>query len=1122
MKQDLEGFLKSARDRILILDGGMGSCLAKFGLTADDFAGHPGCNEMLCLSRPEVVSQIHKDYLEAGAAMIETNSFGGARHILAGHGLEEMAFELNKQAAILARQAADEFSKPESPRYVAGSMGPGSVLPSLGQIDFDQLKASYITQAEGLLAGGADCFIVETCQDLLQLKAAVLAVTEVLEVHKERRPVIASVTIDQNGRTLTGSDIAAVLATLEPLPLAAVGLNCSLGPQGLTEAVYYLARHSSKLLFLMPNAGLPRLRDGKTEYDLSPEDFAAQMEKFARTVGLNIAGGCCGTGPEHIKALSEKLKDIPARKPLEQRAARVSSLYQSQEMTVEPRPLIVGERTNVTGSKQFRECLHKDDYEGMLKVALDQEAEQAHLIDLSLAAAGRNEVADYQNFCQLVNTRLQLPVMIDSTSPEAVEEALKRLAGRCVVNSINLEDGGIKATKVLELCRRYGAAVVCLTIDEQGMAQTSARKIEVAKRLHTLALEHGLEEQDMFFDFLTFSLGSGDESLRSAGKETLDAITQIKSLFPSCRTLLGVSNVSYGLSTQARKALNSVFLHRAVEKGLDAAIMHAGRIMPLHLIPAQLVRLCDDLILDRQAGNKTPLESLLAYFSHHKLEEESPAHSNFAPPAQRLQQHILSGDSSGLENTLKALLKEETPLFIIREDLLPAMEKVGDLFGRGKLQLPFVLRSAEVMRQATEYLKPLLGKKKAADRGTMVLATVRGDIHDIGKNLAAMILEANGYRVVNLGVKQSAEQIIRAVAEHKPDAVGLSGLLVESVKAMKEYLEVFRGQGLELPVICGGAALNREFVEKEMRPLYPAVHYAADAMDGLKIMQQLTAPAKASAKTSDDQPKALEKSESGKPHQTIKSASPQKQASLKRQTEHSVKKQPEKVPFDGSKIEKKVPLYLLLEHLNRKALFASRWQMVNLKADADTQARQTLLAERALNELWEMLIRKDVLRPKIVFGFYGARIENDGLAVLKAKSGKPWVNFDFNMKKLESMIGGREGSFTIAFQLVTLGKGPGKRCRKLNKAGKVQKEFLLHGLAAELTEALAKWSQENVNKLAGWESSKRLSPGYPVWPELSEQEKVFKVLRPARIKVELNESHQMEPEFSTSAIIFKT
>jgi 5-methyltetrahydrofolate--homocysteine methyltransferase len=642
----------------------------------------------------------------------------------------------------------------------------------------------------------------------------------------------------------------------------------------------------------------------------------------------------------------------------------------------------------------------------------------------------------------------------------------------------------------------------------------------VAKRLQALALEHGLEEQDLFFDFLTFSLGSGDESLRDAGKETLEAITQIKSLFPTSRTLLGVSNISYGLSPQARKALNSVFLHRAVEKGLDAAIMHAGRIMPLHLVPAQLVRLCDDLVLNRQTGAKTPLENLLAYFSHHKLEEESPAHSNFAPPAQRLQQHILSGDASGLENTLKALLKEETPLFIIREDLLPAMEKVGDLFGRGKLQLPFVLRSAEVMRQATEYLKPLLGKKKAAERGTMVLATVRGDIHDIGKNLAAMILEANGYKVVNLGVRQSAEQIIRAVAEHKPDAVGLSGLLVESVKAMKEYLEVFRGQGLELPVICGGAALNREFVEKEMRPLYPAVHYAADAMEGLKIMQQLTAPVKA-VEMPDIQPEAQMKPESKKPFQPFKPALAPKPASFKRQTERPIKKPSDKIPFEGSRVEKKIPLYLLLEHLNRKALFTSRWQIVNPKADAGTQARQILLAERALNELWEMLIRKDVLKPKAVLGFYRAQWEAGSLTIFKAKSCKPWLNFDFNPKKLETVVSPQEGEFHLALQLVTLGKGPGKRCRKLNKAGKVQKEFLLHGLAAELTEALAKWSQENANKLAGWEGSRRLSPGYPVWPDLTEQEKVFKVMQPSRIKVELTESHQMDPEFSTSAIVFR-
>ncbi|MDO9390635.1 MAG: homocysteine S-methyltransferase family protein, partial [bacterium] len=540
MMNDREGFLNISRQRILIMDGGMGSQLFAAGLNDGDYGGHPGCHEFLCLSRPDVIQKIHNDYLSAGAQIIETDSFGGAKHILAEHGLADRCFEINQQAARLAKQAAEQFSKADDPRYAAGSMGPGSKLPGLGQISFDELVQSYLPQAQGLLAGGVDCFIVETCQDLLQLKAAVIAIDRAMKEQDQYRPIIGSVTIDQSGRTLLGSDIAAVLAALEPLPLAAIGLNCSLGPKGLTEAVYYLARHSSKPLFLMPNAGLPKLADGRTVYDLEPKDFAGQMKSFASAVGLNIAGGCCGTTPEHIRELASALKDIPARKPLETRTARISSLYQSQDISTEPKPLIIGERTNVTGSKLFRECLQKDDYEGMMKVALDQQAEQSHAIDLSLAAAGRQEVLDYQVFCSMLNTRLQLPVMIDSTSPQVVEEALKRLAGRCIVNSVNLEDGGKRARETFELCRQYGAAVVCLTIDEQGLADTADKKIVVAQRLHAMALECGLAEQDLLFDFLTFSLGSGDESLKNAGKETLDAIAKIKSQFPGSFTVLGI------------------------------------------------------------------------------------------------------------------------------------------------------------------------------------------------------------------------------------------------------------------------------------------------------------------------------------------------------------------------------------------------------------------------------------------------------------------------------------------------------------------------------------------------------------------------------------------------------
>ncbi|MDO9391599.1 MAG: cobalamin-dependent protein, partial [bacterium] len=533
--------------------------------------------------------------------------------------------------------------------------------------------------------------------------------------------------------------------------------------------------------------------------------------------------------------------------------------------------------------------------------------------------------------------------------------------------------------------------------------------------------------------------------------------------------------------------------------------------------PPQLVKLCDDLILNRQTGSKPPLEALLAFFSHHKIGEESVAHQNFVAPAQRLEQHVLSGDSQGLEQTLKALLKEETPLFIIREDLLPAMDKVGKLFGQGKLQLPFVLRSAEVMRSASDILKPMLGKKKAEARGSIVLATVRGDIHDIGKNLVAMILEANGFKVINLGVKQSAEQIITAVREHKPDAVGLSGLLVESVKAMTEYLEVFKAQGLSLPVICGGAALSQDYHEKTMLPLYPGVHFAKDAMDGLKVMQQLTAPEKPVSKISVITDRGSEVSEDKKVRLAPAKVKPEtKPEGLKARTPPAK----QKLPFEGSQVEKKIPLYLLLEHLNRRSLYQSRWQMVSAKADQAKAGQQAAAAETAFNEMWEMAIKKDVFKPKAVYGFYRARWKGYQLVVLKPKSQKEWLTLTFSDKIRGSIPSGSQTELTVALQLVTLGRKVSKRCRKLNQEGKVQKEFLLHGLAAELTEALAKWNNARINKLAGWENSLRLSPGYPVWPKLAQQEKIFSVLKPVRIKVELSESHQMDPEFSTSAIIF--
>ncbi|MDI6739608.1 MAG: homocysteine S-methyltransferase family protein, partial [Candidatus Edwardsbacteria bacterium] len=811
----------------------MGSQLLAAGLSDADYGGHPGCHEYLNRSRPDVVRQIHRNYFAAGAQIVETNSFGGAAHILAEHGLGERAYEINRAAAAIARQAADELTTDDMPRFVAGSIGPGSKLPSLGQITFDELVSSYTPQAQGLLEGGVDCFICETSQDLLQLKSAIVTIREI----SKDIPVIAQVTIDQTGRTLTGSDVSTMLAALEPMPVQAIGLNCGLGPGGMSEAIHYLAAHSTKPLSVMPNAGLPKLVDGAAVYQLKPKDFAGQMKRYCLHPGLNIVGGCCGTTPAHIAALAAAVRDLPARKPAQNCRAALSSLFQSQELAVAPKPLIIGERTNASGSRVFKSLLLEDDFDAMMSLALEQEREGAHLLDLSLAAAGRNERADMGRFAAALNQRLRIPVMIDSTDPEVIEDGLRRLAGRGAVNSASLERGEDKAKRIIGLCAQYGAAMVCLAIDEKGMAMTAERKVEVCSRLRELALRGGLRDCDLFFDLLTFTLCSGETSLRSAAAETLKGIARVKQLFPDAFSSLGVSNVSYGLPQPARPYLNSVFLHRAIGRGLDAAIIHAGKIKPLTLIPAEVMKLCDDLIFDRRDGVKTPLEKILEYFSRKSDQEPQTATDKKLTPEGRLRRQILDGDAAGLDGLIPVLLKKHGAARVIQGILLPGMDEVGRAFAKGQLQLPFVLRSAEVVKHALARLEPHLKKQKVKARGTLVLATVRGDIHDIGKNLVDMILSANGYRVVNLGIRQTAEDIMLAARKHKPDAIGLSGLLVESVKTMKEYLEIFAEAGLSTPVICGGAALSRQYLEKEMRPIYPAgVHYAKDAMDGLKIL----------------------------------------------------------------------------------------------------------------------------------------------------------------------------------------------------------------------------------------------------------------------------------------------
>ncbi|MDQ7798365.1 MAG: homocysteine S-methyltransferase family protein [Candidatus Edwardsbacteria bacterium] len=1075
--------LQQAQQRILIFDGAMGTYLKELGITADDYNDHPGCNEYLAVSRPDLISRVHRDYLSAGADIIETDTFGGAPHILAEHGLAEQAFDMNKTAASLARRAADEFSGPQKPRFVAGSMGPGSKIPSLGQVGFDGLKKSYAIQAEGLLAGGVDCFLVETCQDILQAKAAVAATREVQAKISLTKPVLVQFTIDQSGRTLTGSDISALMASMENWEIDAIGLNCSLGPEGLAEAVYYLGHNSSKLLSLAPNAGLPRMKNGQLYYDLGPEQFTRSMEDFARNPGLNFAGGCCGTGPKHIKLLAERLKDISPRRPAKM-AARLSSLYQSQEIAVFPKPLLIGERTNASGSKVFRELLEKNDFQGMTDLACSQEHEGAHAIDLSLARPGRDEADDYRRLGPLLNTRCRLPVMIDSTDPEAVEAALKNLSGRSIINSVNLEDGGAKARKILALCRRYGAALVCLTIDEKGMAHTAARKVAIARRLASLSLKHGLFHQDLFFDTLTFTLGSGDRSLSRAGLESLEAIAELKRIFPDSFTVLGVSNISYGLPPEARKALNSVFLQRAITAGLDAAIIHPGKIMPLNRIPRQAVELCDDLIFDRRTGQSIPLEQMLNYFSGKPESMKPKTKPRKLTPRKQLQQNIIRGEERDLEDDISFLLKDHDPVMIIDRILLPAMDRVGKLFGRGELQLPFVLRSAEVMQKAVDILKPHLKGRKTSRTGTIVIATVRGDIHDIGKNLAGLILAANGYKVVDLGVRQTAEDILLAVRRHKPMAIGLSGLLVESARAMSEYLEVFSGSGLTIPVLCGGAALNESFVKKELQPRYQGkVFFAGDAMAGLKIVQ------------------SLDKEQAG--------------------SNEISKTKSRRMPKDSITVVKRIPLAELLGLLDKKTLFEKRWQMVSKMSRDKKKELQLVEAQKNFDLLVNGCLRGEIFEPKMIYGVFKAKWDKPVIKLQFLKGAKP-LELIFSAKFADRMMGNNNGrDFTVGLQVVTLGNKLKREFARLKKQNKIREQFLLYGLSAELTEALAKWAQEKTQRAMGLAGSKRLSPGYPVWPSLSEQKKVFRLLKPQRIGIRLSPAWQMDPEFSTSAMVIK-
>src|SRR5882724_10117155 len=844
-------FLQAVRERVVIYDGAMGTNIQFRNPSVDDFWGKEGCNELLALSRPDIIKDIHTSFFAVGCDVVETNTFGATRVVLAEYDLQDKVAELNIAAAKIAKEVAQQFSTKDQPRFVAGSIGPTTKLPSLGHIRFDDMVAGYFEQASALIEGGVDVLLIETSQDLLQAKAAVVGVFEAMQKAGKRIPVTVQVTLEATGTMLLGTEIGAALTALEPFDVDIIGLNCATGPIEMNDAVRFLGANSSKHVSVLPNAGLPQNEGGRAVYKLKPEELATYHKHFVQDYGVRIVGGCCGTTPEHLQAVVNAVGGIePAKREVKPTAA-ASSAYTSVPLDLDPKPLVVAEEMNTTTRvEHFRNLVRGKKYDDILTLAKRLVNDGSHMLDLCCAIVGEDEKGYITSILEKIATRVPAPILVDSTEADVVEEALKRIPGKAIINSINLEDGEKRTSKVLPMAKRYGAAVIALTIDEEGMALTAEKKVAIAKRIYKLATEkYGLRGIDLIFDALTLPITTGQEDYRSAGIETLEAVKRIKQELPAVKTILGVSNISFGLDAYPRRVLNSVFMHEAVNNGLDMAIVNYSKIYPLYKIPQEEVDLALKLIYRDAASDGDPLQKYMNHFAGKKGKgTETTAHVDTLSVEDKLKFAIINGEKAvgegahkkTLEEILEEALTQYSPLDLINNVLLDGMRTVGDLFGARKMQLPSVLDSAGVMKQAVAYLEPKMEKKAGSQKATIVLATVKGDVHDIGKNLVDIILSNNGYKVVNLGIKQTGDVIIKSAMEHKADAIGLSGLLVKSTLEMKYVIQDLERQKLEFPVICGGAALTRKYVEDDLRREYTnAVFYADDAFSGLHIMEDL-------------------------------------------------------------------------------------------------------------------------------------------------------------------------------------------------------------------------------------------------------------------------------------------
>ena len=1142
------------RRKVLVIDGAMGTQIQSMEIPESAWEGKEGCNELLNATAPELIRKIHERYAMAGADLIKTNTFGAMDWVLDEYGIGERAYELAKKGCELVKSVCEEYTTDEKPRFCLGSIGPGTKLPSLKHIEYDEMYAGYLETAKGMIDGGVDIFLLETCQDPLQIKAALHACFDAAKEKGIEIPVMVSVTIELSGSMLIGTDAATIATIMEPFDILSLGFNCGTGPEQVEKHVKTLSEVWHKPISVHANAGLPQNRGGYTYYPMGPEEFAKLQKGFTKYDGVTFLGGCCGTTPQHIKALCDAVEGIRPKKPTGGHPVSLASLFQSVPLMQDPPPLLIGERANATGSKAFRELLLAEDYEGTLTVGQQQVRAGAHVLDVSVGFAGRDETKDMHEVIGLYAQKIPLPLMPDSTQVKALETALKCIGGKPIINSVNLEDGIEKFDAICRLARRYGTSLVCLTIDEKGMAKTVERKLEVAERIYELATEkHGMRPEDLVFDVLTFTVGSGDEEYRDAAIQTIEAIRELRRRHPEVGATLGLSNISFGLSKEARPYLNSVFLHHCLEAGLTSVIINVKHIIPMNKISPEDREVCEDLLFNRTEKGD-PLFRFIEHFSQKEAVDQDAEDEAYLAMSdeEKIHKLLLDGDKERMIPLVEEVRHRIPPERIVNEILIEAMKVVGELFGSGQMQLPFVLQSAETMKAAVDHLNPYLPKKEKSSDTTLVLGTVKGDVHDVGKNLVDIILTNNGFKVINLGIKVELEEFLKAAKEHDADAIGFSGLLVKSTQVMKENLEAMAEKGLEIPILMGGAALTKGFVDDYCRPIYKGpIFYCRDAFDGVVAMGRIE-------EGNFDTRLAGDMNES----EEIALPKKKKEAAIPPLSEIPMPSRDVRIPvppFWGRRVMRKGDFdpAIAFEWLNHRMLFKQRWGYRSkgmTKEEYEKQLDEVVWP--AYERLKRQFLEEGLFEPTIIYGYYPCRGDDTTLLIFSETEG--WHrDEDADREPLEAVMGRAVTQMTfprqhkkpwrcladyfhsdrhdvVAFTTVSAGSKISDYERKLYDEGKFHEYYLVHGLGVELAEALAEVAHKQIRLDLGIAENEghtlrdvemrkyrgaRYSPGYPACPDLELNGPIFQLLKPEDYGITLSETWQIHPEQSTAAIV---